>query len=145
MKALPKVERLRFVKESTAILEALAIPHDGTSNSTYKWQAMTRHGRLFIAPDDYADIGSVPSVCMRFEDTKQPLPHDANPYSGKWNIHQYLVDHTLSELRRMLAKVSAMKPTADELAAWQATDAETAARWAKERAEYQESLNPKTV
>lgn len=62
--------------------------------SSYPQQIQTKYGTLFVHVE--TDMSSKIYTCFtRFEDVEKAKKNvDCNPYSGKWNFHLYVKDHT---------------------------------------------------
>lgn len=135
MKPIPKAERLAFNAAITEILARFTPDPNPSLPGTVR--AMTDCGLLIITPDPLEHGDKVATVFLRFRD-----PNDATTaqgaarISGKWNIHEFMPELALRELRRRLERVNARALNEAEAQEWAAMDAERAAYWERMRKEF---------
>lgn len=99
-------------KQRKANMEAVAalLSDYGASRARsigYDWIVDTPHGLLSVSlwPEDDGR-----SIFMRWYSQKPPaLAWDANPHSGKWNIHGDTMADALAELHRRLERVGCVR------------------------------------
>jgi len=70
--------------------------------NSYPQKIQTQYGRLFIHVE--TDMSPKIYTCFtRFEDVEKTKKHvDCNPYSGKWNFHLWVKDHTPEEAAKVI-------------------------------------------
>ncbi len=94
----------------------------------------TDYGLLVIHPEELEHGDCIASICSRFwwHEKNQPLPHDANPYSGKWNVCVSSTQGAIDMFSMMLGRVNA-RPLNDEerdkVKAWRKAQEEEVAKF----------------
>lgn len=120
MKKITKKQAAAFAKDAQALFARLGFTpaHGGE-----RLRAMTRHGVYSIHPPD-ADMdsgGYTFDLIGRFETPdRRTMPSDANPYSGKWNLHGYTAAGVLAEFATRMQMVGARAMTPEEASTAQA-------------------------
>jgi hypothetical protein len=80
--------------------------YNGVKNTNNTYWFNTKVGKLNLVRFD-DNLGSeIYSIFMRFDSAEQAKEiTDCNPYSGKWNIHEYDFDVAISEFENRLSSI----------------------------------------
>ena len=142
MRKISKTKRLAFNEAVEKRLEAFGPEYFDHSRRVSR--CMTDKGPLTIIPDPLEEGDTVATIFTRFRDTESEefkswaRTVDANPFSGKWNIHTFDPESTLEAFRYRLDSVNARPLTDEENAAWLEKDRIESEKWSKAIQEFNE-------